>query len=106
MSTNSTIIHPDYIYILERKTGGWSIKKGKPFYQALPAALDSKNFELLYGISKQQIVIELFRINGGKTGYYLADLRHKKYYYCGSDWEDVRTTLQNIGIGRADPVGS
>lgn len=105
MSTNPTIIHPDYIYIVERKTDGWWIRKRKPFYQALPAALDLKNFELLYGISKQQVVIEFFRINGGLSGYYLADLRHKKYYYCGVDWEDVRKTLLKLGIGRADPIG-
>lgn len=104
MSTNSTIIHPDYIYIVERKIGGWSIKKGKPFYQPLPAAIDLQNFELLYEISKQQLAIKLFRINGGKAGYYLADLRHKKYYYCGLSFEDVRVTLLRLGIGRVDPI--
>jgi hypothetical protein len=101
---NSTIIHPDYIYIVERKTGRWWIKKGKPFYQALPAALDLKNFELLYGISKQQLAIELFRINGGSSGYYLAELRHKKYYYCGLNFEDIKVTLLKLGIGRVDPT--
>jgi hypothetical protein len=104
MSANPIVIHPDYIYIVERKIGGWSIKKGKPFYQPIPTAVDLQNFELLYEISKQQLAIELFRINGGKAGYYLADLRHKKYYYCGLNFEDVRVILLRLGIGRVDPI--
>jgi len=39
-----------------------------------------------------------------KSGYYLANLRERKYYYCGLNWEDIRTTLQSLGIGRADPL--
>ncbi|KYC36331.1 hypothetical protein WA1_42170 [Scytonema hofmannii PCC 7110] len=58
---------------------------------------------MLYGISKQQVVIELFRINGGKPGYYLADLRHnKQYYYCGTEPQDVKSKLLFLGIGRED----
>lgn len=102
--SHSAVIHPDYICIVERKPGGWLFKTGKMFYKRLPIALDFQNFELLYGISKQQVVIELFRVNGGSSGYYLADLRHKQYYYCGSLTEDVKTMLQNLGIGRPDPV--
>lgn len=106
MSVDSVIIHPDHIRIVERKPGGWLFKKGEMFYKHLPIAVDFQDFELLYGISKQQVVIELFRVNGGKSGYYLANLRDKKYYYCGLKWEDVRTTLQGLGIGRVDPVES
>lgn len=104
--SDSVVIHPDYIRIVERKPGGWLFKTGKMFYKRLPIAVDFQDEELLYGISKQQVVIELFRVNGGKAGYYLANLRNKKYYYCGLNWEDVRTTLQSLGIGRADPVES
>lgn len=66
--------------------------------------MDLKHVERQFGLTEQQVVIELFRINGGKPGYYLANLRDRKYYYCGLEWEDIKTTLQNLGIGRADPV--
>jgi hypothetical protein len=35
-----------------------------------------------YGITEQKLVIELFRQYGGKLGYYLANLKDKKDYYC------------------------
>ncbi|PMB08215.1 hypothetical protein CEN49_10605 [Fischerella thermalis CCMEE 5273] len=57
------------------------------------------DFELLYGITKQQIAIELFRINGGKAGYYLANLRGKKFYYCGIEPGGVKNKLLELGIG-------
>jgi len=97
----SEVICPDYIRIIERKPGGWALKKGEIFYKRLPIAVNFEDFELLYGISKQQVVTELFRLNGGKAGYYLADLRHKHYYYCGQSFEDVKTMLLQMGIGRA-----
>lgn len=101
--SNSTLIYPDYMRIVERRPRGWLFKKGIMFYKRLPIAIDFQDFELLYGISKQQVVIELFRVNGGKAGYYLADLRHKKFYYCGLSKENIKTTLLQLGIGRIDP---
>lgn len=102
----STIIHPDYIRIVERKPGGW-LFRGKLFQKCIPVEyVDFDDFELMYGISKQQVGIELFRLNGGKAGYYLADLRHKRYYYCGPQWNDVKAVLSQLGIGRDDPTES
>lgn len=97
--SEKAVIHPDYIRIVERKPGGWLLKTGKMFYKRLPITVDFQDFELLYGISKQQVITELFRINGGASGYYLADLRHKQYYYCGLSAEDVKTKLRLLGIG-------
>lgn len=103
--SNSSVIYPDFFRIVERKLGGWLIKKGTMFYKKLPIATsDLENTQLMYGISSEQIITELFRVNGGKLGYYLADLRHKRYYYCGLDWENVRATLRKLGIGRDDPI--
>ena len=102
MMSDPTVIHPDYIRIVERCSGGWLIKTGRLFYRALPIAVDFQDFEFLYGISKRQLAIELFCINGGLLGYYVADLRHKKYYYCGKALEDVKATLLNLGIGRVE----
>ncbi|WP_445634505.1 KTSC domain-containing protein [Nostoc sp. DSM 114161] len=102
MDTDASVYHPDYYRIIERIPGAWHFKKGELFYKRLP--IDFNDFELLYGITKQQITIELFRLNGGKIGYYLADLRHKKYYYCGTDPEGVKLHLRSLGIGRDDPM--
>jgi hypothetical protein len=99
---SSTIVHPDYIRLIERVDRGWLFKRGKLFYKRLPiASADMDDFEFMYGISKQQIAIELFRLKGGKAGYYLANLRDRQYYYCGLEPEDVKTMLLRLGIGRA-----
>lgn len=63
-----------------------------------------EHVERQYGLTEEQVIIELLGINGGEPGYYLANLRNKKYYYCGLLWSDVKTTLQELGIGRADPL--
>ncbi|MEH1788858.1 MAG: hypothetical protein V7L23_25580 [Nostoc sp.] len=104
MSTDTNVYHPDYYRVLERRDGKWFLKLGELFYSKLPFAVDMNDFKLLYGISKQQVAIELFRINGGISGYYLADLRQKKYYYCGAEVEGVKTKLRSLGIGREDPM--
>jgi hypothetical protein len=46
----------------------------------------------------------LFRINGGRQGYYIANIKDNKYYYCGVEWEGVKAKLQELGIGRPDPI--
>lgn len=97
-----TIVCPDYIRIVERKPEGWGFKKVSPFYSRLPFSVDFNDLNLLYGISKQEIVIELFRLNGGRVGFYLADLRNKRYYYCGAAVSDIKTILARLGIGQAD----
>lgn len=101
---DTTVVLPDYIRIIERKPSGWLFKAMKPFSTYLK--VDINDFELLYGINKQQILVELFRISGGKLGYYIADLRHKQYYYCGVEAEMVKQKLLEIGIGRVDPINS
>ncbi|MHC5860321.1 hypothetical protein [Nostoc sp.] len=49
-------------------------------------------------------MVELFRVNGGKSGFYLANIQGKKYFYCGQKWEDVKAKLRSLGIGRDDPM--
>ena len=58
------------------------------------------SYHNLYDLSKET----LFRINGGKQGYYIANILDKKYYYCGTEWEDVKIKLKELGIGRDDPI--
>lgn len=97
---------PDYYRVLECRSGEWFLKKAKVVYRNLPIAIDFDDFELLYGVSREQVAIELFRINGGKDGYYLVNLRQKKYYYCGTDPDLVKRQVRSLGIGRDDPKES
>ncbi|MBD3882157.1 hypothetical protein IFO70_10340 [Phormidium tenue FACHB-886] len=102
-----SIIHPFYFRIIKRDSAGWRFREGKVFYNPRAQPLDPEQIESRdrdYGLSDVDIVVELFRINGGKAGYYLVNLRDRKYYYCGEDWESIRTTLRSLGIGRDDPM--
>lgn len=100
-----SIVHPFHYQIYERKGASWFVREGgRVFCNLTNEPMVLKNIANQFGLTEEQVVIELFRINGGKPGYYLANLRKKKYYYCGLNWEDVRTTLQSLGIGRPDPV--
>ncbi len=99
---DSNIVHPDYIRIIENKPAGWLFKALKPFVTYRTVA-DINDIKALYGIDEQQVNVELFRINGGKLGFYIADLRHKKYYYCGIEAESIKSKLLEIGIGRVNP---
>jgi len=103
----SSIVHPFHYQIYKREGVKWFvIEKGSVFYNPTPNPMQLENVARQYGSTETKIIVELFRINGGKSGYYLVNLRDKKYYYCGAKWENVRTTLQNLGIGRADPIES
>ncbi|MDF5722166.1 MAG: hypothetical protein PUP91_17100 [Rhizonema sp. PD37] len=105
MDITTSVYLPDYYRLFERLAGGWLMKPCRFFYKHTWSA-DVNDLKSLYNISPQQIAIELFRINGGKTGYYLANLSHqKKYYYCGDKPEDVKLKLLKLGIGRVDPTG-
>jgi 3'-phosphoadenosine 5'-phosphosulfate sulfotransferase len=100
------IIHPIRYRIIERKItplkSCWYFMKGKTFYNPLNLPGEG-DIEFMFGTTKKKVVIELFRINGGKVGYYLADLLNKQYYYCGNKWEDVKTKLRELGIGKDEP---
>ncbi|MBF2085406.1 hypothetical protein [Thermoleptolyngbya sp. C42_A2020_037] len=99
--SDSAIIHPDYIRIVERKPNGWLIKTGTLFYKRL--AVNFQDLELLYGVSKEEMLAQLSRLNQGKQGFYLADLRHRQYRYCGVSSDSIKPVLRELGIGRIDP---
>ncbi|WP_256874475.1 hypothetical protein [Nostoc sp. C057] len=98
-----TIVYPSYFRIFECRVGRWFIKDTEIFIGAENPVKDN-DIAALYGVTEQQVVINLFRINGGKSGFYLANLREKKYYYCGQSREDVKAHLRSLGIGREDPM--
>ena len=91
-------IIPGHFRVIYRyaKEGGWGFKKTKPFYNPRNVPIDREHLEESYGLTRGQVAIELFRINGGREGWYLANLRDRKYYYCGLDREDVREKLREI----------
>ncbi|MBR8840275.1 MAG: hypothetical protein DSM106950_41370 [Stigonema ocellatum SAG 48.90 = DSM 106950] len=103
------IIYPVEYRIVQRhitpEKSYWHFLKGRVFFNPLNLPTEG-DIEFMFGTTKKKVIVELFRINMGKPGYYLADLLERKYYYCGSSWEDVRTTLLSLGIGQSDPIRS
>lgn len=54
--------------------------------------------ERQYGITRAAISLEFRLLTGGKLGLYLANMRDKKYYYCGTEETGVMATLRRIGV--------
>jgi hypothetical protein len=103
--STTTIIAPVYYQIVQRRGNGWAFKHSEPFINLFNApALSIEDEFAAFGTSMKKVAIELFRINGGKQGYYIADIYEKKYYYCGTEWGDVKVKLEELGIGRPDPM--
>ncbi|BAS55374.1 hypothetical protein NIES2135_53410 [Leptolyngbya boryana NIES-2135] len=100
------IIYPSYFRVVKRDREGWHFRHGKVFYGPSDRSSDwVENREQLFGLSDETIAVELFRLKLGAEGYYLANLRDRQYYYCGSDLSDVAATLRQFGIGRGEPTG-
>jgi hypothetical protein len=103
---DTTIIRPIYYRIIERRGNGWAFKQGEPFLNLFNAPLlPQEDLFASFDTSMKKVAIELFRINGGKQGYYLANILDKKFYYCGTQWEDIKTKLRELGITKSDPNG-
>lgn len=101
---SDTIVLPIYYQIVQKSGKNWTFKQsGEVFYNPAGKKVCLSDREKVYNLTKQKIAIELFRLKAGRDGYYLANLRDKKYYYCGTEWEDLKNTLISLGIGREDP---
>ena len=98
----SDLIFPYYFRILEKQPDAWFLMGTKVFYNSSNYEYNPDRAWVEYGISKQSLTLELFRRFGGKLGFYLVDLKHKQYYYCGLQEADVKNTLLSLGIGRKD----
>lgn len=95
---------PIYYQIVRRQDERWFFHQGgKIIYNPSGFEVKFKNLEEQYGLTKQKIVLELYLINGGNSGYYLANLKERKYYYCGNQSSGIKKTLFNLGIGRPEP---
>lgn len=95
---------PIYLQIYERLGTQWFFHGGKVFYNPRGIPTDFNSILQEHGLTKLNVLVALFRINGGKPGLYLANVRDQKYYYCGTDWESVLTKLRELAIGRDDPM--
>lgn len=99
------IAHPAYYQIVEHtihnNRDAWLfLIGGKVVYNPSFRPLNREKFSKK---EERSIIFELFRINGGKKGYYLVNRRDCKYYYCGESPKDVRAKFLSLGIGRKDP---
>ncbi|MBV6627564.1 MAG: hypothetical protein KI793_32350 [Rivularia sp. (in: Bacteria)] len=105
--SNIAVFCPVYYQIIQRRGNGWAFKHGEPFINLFNAPnLSPEEKFKAFGTSMKKVAIELFRINGGKQGYYIANILDKKYYYCGSEWKDVKNKLKELGIGRDNQIKS
>ncbi|MBR8837895.1 MAG: hypothetical protein DSM106950_28805 [Stigonema ocellatum SAG 48.90 = DSM 106950] len=69
-------------------------EKGQWFHILLPEEPD--NWAWRFGLTPKKICTDCFRVADGASGYYLVNLKQKKYYYCGIQLEDVRIQLENL----------
>ncbi len=105
LHSNTTIVSPIHYRIIERRGNGWAFKENEPFINWFnEPLLSQKDLFAAYDTSMKKVAIELFRINGGKQGYYIADILDKEYYYCGTEWENVKIKFREMGIGQPDPT--
>lgn len=90
------LVYPIYYYVVERdaQVGAWKFKKGESFYNPSEKDINYEEKERYFGLTKPKIATELFRINGGKSGWYLVNMRDRQYYYCGLTRESVKEKLR------------
>ena len=101
------IVHPTYYQIFQRQGSRWFVfESGRNSHavNSQPRTLEAA--EPSGDLSEDEIMVELFRLNGGLPGYYLANLRDRQYYYCGASLEDIKTTLHDLEIGSEECEGA
>lgn len=98
-----TIIYPDFYRVFERRDNRWFIKVVHWFYKPIPIDISPDELKILHGLSNEEVIEGLKSVNGAQKGFYLANLKDCKYYYCGESAEGVKSKLRSLGIGRDDP---
>lgn len=105
--SEASIICPRHYLVVKRNERGWVFKPASSvLYNVgnVPLALGLDPLLEEFRTTQKEIVYALFRLHAGRFGYYLANLRHRRYYYCGLEWQDVKTMLLELGIGQVDPL--
>lgn len=94
----SAIFTPGYIQVIERTQTGWFQSQPKQVINFSDRSFDSLNKEKYYGLTKTQILTELFKRYQGKLGYYLVNLSDREFYYCGLTVKDIQDKLFELRI--------
>lgn len=97
------LIHPSYFRIYEKDGDQWFIHKGRKFYSQSNFSLHQGALETRYGLSIRDIIAQFFPVGRGRSGFYLADLKHQQFHFCGSSPDDVQQTLWRLKITQPDP---
>lgn len=100
----TNLYYPFYIQVVERKVNGWFQSQNEICFNPNNRKVDLLNAEKTYGLTKTEIVTELFRRYQGKLGYYLVHLPRREYHYCGLTSQDIKEKLLDLGITRRDPM--
>ncbi len=57
---------------------------------------DSENQIWACGLTHKKIVLNLFKLTGGSTGYYLVDIDRQKFYYGGPTLQFIKVRLKDL----------
>ena len=88
------LIYPGKYRIFRRDVSlRWHVIRSHGFYNPLGVNIE----EMDRRIDRQQAIASLFRINGGKAGYYLFNTLSGEGWYCGDDLASVERKLQDLG---------
>lgn len=89
--------------ILVKKFTNWEFVHGDVFWNPLNLPhLTLEDTFAMFGVSLVKVAAKLLQINNGLSGYYLANIADKKYYYCGENIEDIRRKLEELGISKLE----
>lgn len=90
------VVYPYYWQIYKHQIDKWyRLPANKVSGEDTPVPTQ---IEKSFGLTEKQVIINLFKVNGGWQGYYIANLKERKFFYCGTCWEDVVNTFQYLGV--------
>ncbi len=89
-----SFIYPGKYRIFRRDVSlKWYLPNSATFYNPSGVNVEELNRRFDY----QKAIATLFRINGGKAGYYLFNTVSGEGWYCGEDLASVERKLQDLG---------
>lgn len=97
------VILPFHYRIFECVAGRWLTFRATTVY-TFASPIEPDDIARHFGLSPWDVVMELFRLNGGRDGFYLANLHDREYHYRGLEAEDVPPKLIELGLLAVDPL--
>ena len=98
-----SVFFPSYFRIYERHCDRWYVHPGQKFFAQSNLSLKQGKLEARYGLTIPEIVQQFFALARGRSGFYLADLKHHQFYFCGQSPDDVQATFWQLNITRPNP---